>query len=57
VYSDGAVDEDGNVIFNIIRIEKSKEESTVKNGDEVFKCNMKITIYHAKEPGVGYSIN
>ena len=57
VYSDGAVDEDGNVIFNIIRIEKSKEEGTVKNGDEVFKCNMKITIYHEKEPNVGYSIN
>lgn len=57
VYSDGAVHEDGNVIFNIIRIEKSKEEGTVKNGDEVFKCNMKITIYHEKEPGVGYSIN
>ena len=57
VYSDGTVDEDGNVIFNIIRIEKSKEEGTVKNGDEVFKCNMKITIYHEKEPNVGYSIN
>ncbi len=57
VYSDGAVDEDGNVIFNIIRIEKFKEEGTVKNGDEVFKCNMKITIYHEKEPNVGYSIN
>ena len=57
VYSDCTVDEDGNVIFNIIRIEKSKEEGTVKNGDEVFKCNMKITIYHEKEPNVGYSIN
>ena len=57
VYSDSAVDDDGNVIFNIIRIEKSKEEGTVKNGNEDFKCNVKITLYHAKEPGVGYSIN
>ncbi len=56
VYSDGAVDEDGNVIFNIIRIEKSKEEGTVKNGDEVFECNMKITFYHGKEGNVSYKI-
>ena len=56
VYSDGTVDEDGNVIFNIIRIEKFKEEDTVKNGDEVFKCNMKITIYHGREGNVSYKI-
>ena len=56
VYSDGTVDEDGNVIFNIIRIEKSKEEGTVKNGDEDFKCNMKITLYHGKEGNVSYKI-
>lgn len=56
VYSDGTVDGDGNVIFNIIRIEKSKEEGTVKNGDEFFECNMKIKIYHEKEPNVSYKI-
>ena len=56
VYSDGMVDEDGNVIFNIIRIEKSKEEGTVKNGDEVFKCNMKITFYHGREGNVSYKL-
>ena len=54
VYSDGAVDEDGNVIFNIIRIEKSKEEGTVKNGDEAFMCNVKITLYHGREGNVSY---
>ena len=54
VYSDGAVDEDGNVIFNIIRIEKFKEEDTVKNGDEDFKCNVKITLYHGREGNVAY---
>ena len=48
------MDEDGNVIFNIIRIEKSKEEGTVKNGDEVFKCNVKITFYHGREGNVSY---
>ena len=56
VYSDGTVDGDGNVIFNIIRIEKSKEEGTVKNGDEDFKCNVKITLYHGKEGNVSYKI-
>ena len=56
VYSDGAVDEDGNVIFNIIRIEKSKEEDTVKNGDEAFKCNVKITFYHDREGNVSYKL-
>ena len=54
VYSDGAVDEDGNVIFNVIRIEKFKEEDTVKNGDEAFKCNVKITFYHDREGNVSY---
>ena len=54
VYSDGTVDGDGNVIFNIIRIEKSKEEGTVKNGDEDFKCNVKITLYHGREGNVAY---
>ena len=54
VYSDGTVDEDGNVIFNIIRIEKSKEDGTVKNGDEDFKCNVKITFYHGREGHVSY---
>ena len=56
VYSDGAVDEDGNVIFNIIRIEKSKEEGTVKNGDEVFKCNVTIRFYHGREGNVSYKL-
>ena len=56
VYSDGAVDEDGNVIFNIIRIEKFKEEDTVKNGDEAFKCNVKITFYHGREGNVAYKL-
>ena len=56
VYSDGTVDEDGNVIFNIIRIEKSKEEGTVKNGDEAFKCNVKITFYHGREGNVSYKL-
>ena len=56
VYSDGAVDEDGNVIFNIIRIEKSKEAGTVKNGDEDFKCNVKITLYHGREGNVSYKL-
>ena len=56
VYSDGTVDEDGNVIFNIIRIEKSKEEDTVKNGDEAFKCNVKITFYHDREGNVSYKL-
>ena len=56
VYSDGAVDEDGNVIFNIIRIEKFKEEDTVKNGDEAFKCNVKITFYHGRESNVSYKL-
>ena len=56
VYSDGAVDEDGNVIFNIIRIEKSKEEDTVKNGDEAFKCNVTITFYHGREGNVSYKL-
>ena len=56
VYSDGTVDEDDNVIFNIIRIEKSKEEGTVKNGDEVFKCNVKITFYHGREGNVSYKL-
>ena len=56
VYSDGAVDEDGNVIFNIIRIEKSKEEGTVKNGDEVFKCNVTIRFYHGGEDNVSYTL-
>lgn len=56
VYSDGAVDEDGNVIFNIIRIEKSKEEGTVKNGDEAFKCNVKITFYHDREGNISYKL-
>ena len=50
------MDEDGNVIFNIIRIEKSKEEDTVKNGDEVFKCNVKITFYHDREGNVSYKL-
>ena len=54
VYSDGTVDEDGNVIFNIIRIEKSKEDGTVKNVDENFKCNVKITFYHGREGHVSY---
>ena len=54
VYSDGTADEDGNVIFNIIRIEKSKEDGTVKNGDEDFKCNVKITFYHGREGHVSY---
>ena len=56
VYSDGAVDEDGNVIFNIIRIKIFKEEDTVKNGDEEFKCNVKIALYHGKEGNVSYKI-
>ena len=56
VYSDGAVDEDGNVIFNIIRIEKSKEEDTVKNGDEAFKCNVTIRFYHGREGNVSYKL-
>ena len=56
VYSDGAVNEDGNVIFNIIRIEKSKEEGTVKNGDEVFKCNVEIRFYHGREGNVSYKL-
>ena len=56
VYSDGTVDEDGNVIFNIIRIEKSKEEGTVKNGDEAFKCNVTIRFYHGREGNVSYKL-
>ena len=56
VYSDGTVDGDGNVIFNIIRIEKSKEEDTVKNGDEAFKCNVTIRFYHGREGNVSYKL-
>ena len=56
VYSDGAANEDGNVIFNIIRIKKFKEEGTVKNGDEAFKCNVKITFYHGREGNVSYKL-
>ena len=56
VYSDGTVNEDGNVIFNIIRIKKFKEEGTVKNGDEAFKCNVKITFYHGREGNVSYKL-
>ncbi len=56
IYSDGTVDEDGNIVYNVMRIDKDKEDGTVKNGDEEFKCNVKITLYHGKEGNVSYKI-
>ena len=56
VYSDGTVDKDGNILYNVMRIDKDKEDGTVKNGDEDFKCNVKITLYHGKEGNVSYKI-
>ena len=56
VYSDGAVDKDGNIVYNVMRIDKDKEDGTVKNGDEDFKCNIKITLYHGGEGNVSYKL-
>lgn len=56
VYSDGSLDEEGNVIFNIVKIDKYKEEGTITYGDEVFKSNIKLTIYHDSEPKVSYKL-
>lgn len=53
-YSDGTVDKDGNIVYNVMRIDKSQEDDTVKNGDEDFKCNVKITFYHGREGHVSY---
>ena len=54
VYSDGTVDKDGNVVYNVVRIDKEQEDVTVKNGDEDFKCNVEITFYHGREGNVAY---
>ena len=56
VYSDGTVDEDDNIVYNVMRIDKDKEDGTVKNGDEDFKCNVKITLYHGGEGNVSYKL-
>ena len=56
VYSDGTVDKDGNVVFNIIRIDKEQDPYTIKNGDEDFECNVTIVFYHGKEPHVSYKL-
>ena len=56
VYSDGTVDQDGNIVYNVMRIDKSQEDHTVKNGDEDFKCNVKITFYHGREGHVSYKL-
>ena len=54
VYSDGTVDKDGNIVYNVMRIGKDKEDGTVKNGDEDFKYNVKITFYHGRGGHVNY---
>ena len=56
VYSDGSADKDGNVIFNTVKIEKFKEDGHVKSGGEIFECNMRISVYHEKEPSVSYRL-
>ena len=54
IYSDGTVDKDGNIVYNVMRIGKDKEDGTVKNGDEDFKYNVKITFYHGRGGNVSY---
>ena len=50
------MDKDGNIVYNVVRIDKDQEDDTVKNGDEDFKFNVTITFYHGREGNVSYKL-